>query len=124
MQGKQQSGKKGKIVLSTGRLWVRLGKNLHRQPRQLVHQKGRRQMKHNIKDVITPHFKAADGVIDIEGKNHQRSLPDAENKFRDFIEAADPGFFQNGGDVVEMKGMEQRVAVDQNNRQRQHEGGQ
>ena len=80
-------------------------------------------MKENIERVVTPDIESADGVIDVEGKDHQRSAQKTENKLRDFIKPANPGFFENGGNVVKVKRMEQGVAVNQKDRQRQQKYG-
>jgi hypothetical protein len=80
-------------------------------------------MDENVERMIAPDFKSADGMVDVEGEDHQRPAPDAENKLGDFIEPANPGFFENGRNVVEMKRMQHCVAVNYNDRQRQQKYG-
>ena len=49
-------------------------------------------MKTDIKNMVTPYFKFADGIIQVKREDDKRSLKKTENKLRYFIPPPDPGF--------------------------------
>ena len=114
MQGEQHTRQQGQPPPDAARQRARAEKSSKQGPGQQVHPKRGGGMQGDVHQVVAPHVKPADGMVEVEGEDGHRPLPPAENEIGDFIQPADPRFFQDGGDVVKMKGMLQSVSVHQN----------
>ena len=63
--------------------------------------------------MVTPNLELADGEVEVIAQYNDGSDSIIKNKIRNFVEAADPGFFQDGGVVVKMKRVQPAIAINQ-----------
>ena len=63
--------------------------------------------------MVTPYLELADGKVQVVSQYDHGPDSIIKNKIRNFVKAADPGFFQDGGVVVKMKRVQPTIAVNQ-----------
>ena len=66
-----------------------------------------------VEQGAVPYFEFADGEVQVVRQYDDGSDSIIKNKIRNFVEAADPGFFQDGGVVIKMKRVQPAIAIDQ-----------
>ena len=68
-------------------------------------------MAQDINDMIALYPESAYGVIQVKGKDNENSVGKTKDKSWNFVHSANPGLFQNGRDVVEMKRVEESISI-------------
>ncbi len=63
--------------------------------------------------MVTPYLELTDCKVQVVSQYDHGPDSIIKNKIRNFIEAADPGFFQDGGVVIKMKRVQPAIAINQ-----------